>query len=133
MVRAFRFVSAIVLFAVAGCDGGPSRRPSSPSPAPVLTSMTPSQAAVGDSITLKGSGFAAKDNGIKIGSGYLNGVASTGAASLTFILPSALSACPPGTEVCIALAIPVTPGAYQVAVVNTDGTSNTLPLQVVAH
>lgn len=116
-----------------GCDGESDRSPGSPSDAPVLTSISPSQASVGDSITVKGSGFSTRNTGVKIGPGYLNGVTPTSDTAITFNLPSALSACPPGTEVCIALAIPVTPGTYPVAVVNANGTSNALTLHVVAR
>jgi hypothetical protein len=123
----------IVLAVVPGCDGQSNRNPASPSGTPVLTALTPSQASVGDSITLTGSGFAASDNAIKIGAGYLLGVASAGGVSLTFTLPATLSPCPPGTQVCVALVLVLTPGTYQVSVVNASGTSNPLSLQVVAR
>jgi len=131
-------VLAVLLLASAlvphpGCDGESAREPSSPSGAPVLTSMTPRQASVGDAITLTGSRFSARYTGVKIGPGYVNNVTPTSDATLTFKLPPALSACPPGTEVCVALAIPVTPGSYPVSVVNPEGPSNALTLQVAAR
>jgi hypothetical protein len=125
---------AIVLMALAvACDERSSDAPSSPSGAPVLASITPSQAAVGDGITLKGSGFSARNTGVRIGTGYLNAVTPASDTAIVFSLPAALSACPPGSEVCIALAIPVTPGTYPVSVVNANGTSNALSLQVSAR
>ena len=134
MMRALAALSlAIALVAVPGCDGHSNRNPTSPTGAPVLTAVTPSQASVGDSITLRGSAFASSDNAIKIGAGYHHGVASTGGTSLTFALPAALTPCPPGTQACIALALVVTPGTYQLSVLNANGTSNQLPLQVVAR
>ena len=122
---------AAALLAAPGCGRQSTRSPGSPSGAPALISITPSQAAVGDAITLRGSGFAATDNAIKIGEGYLHGVAAAGMASLTFTLPPALTPCPPGTQACIALALLVTPGEYQVSVVTPKGASNALTLRVV--
>jgi hypothetical protein len=124
---------ASVLVPYTSCAEESAHEPSSPSGAPALTSMVPPQASVGDAITLKGSGFSARNTGVKIGSGYVNNVTPTDDTTLTFKLPSALSACPPGTEVCVALAIPVTPGSYQVSVVTAEGTSNALTLQVAAR
>ena len=134
MMRVFVVVSLVAaLVGLPTCNEASNRGPSSPSAAPVLRAISPSQAAIGDVITLSGSGFAATGNGVKINTGYHNGVASAGGTTITFSLPASLSACPPGTEACIALAIPVTPGACQVSVVNANGTSNALALQVVAR
>ncbi len=123
----------IFLVALPGCHGHSNPNPASPTGPPVLMAVTPSQASVGDAITLSGSAFAPSGNAIRFGAGYLHGVASEGGTSLSFPLPSALTPCPPGTDVCITLALVVTPGTYQVSVINAKGTSNALPLQVVAR
>ena len=123
---------AIALVAMAAaCAGTSGGTPTSPTGACVLASISPSQAAVGDSIALSGSGFTPSDNAIRIGAGYLLGVASGDGASLTFTLPATLSPCPPGTQVCVTLVLLVTPGTYQVSVVNAKGTSNELAVKVV--
>ena len=53
-------------------------------------------------------------NAITFGIGYLHGVASADGVSLRFALPAALTPCPPGAQVCIALAVLLTPGTYPV-------------------
>lgn len=133
VVACVSIAAGLAASAALGCGGAARRNPSSPSGAPALMSITPPQASVGDSITLRGSAFAASDNAIKIGAGYLHGVASSTGTSLTFTLPSALTPCPPDTQVCIALALVVTPGTYRLAVVNARGASNELSLQVIAR
>jgi hypothetical protein len=133
-VRALAALSlAIGLTNFLACHGRSDRNPSAPTAVPVLTAVMPAQASVGDPIALTGSAFTASNNAIRIGPGYLQGTASSGGTSVTFTLPSALSPCAPWTQVCITLAVLVTPGTYQVAVVNANGTSNELPLQVVAR
>jgi hypothetical protein len=123
---------ATILVAFPGCHGPSNPGPASPTEAPVLTVVMPSQALVGDTITLTGSGFTASDNAIKIGAGYIQGVVSSRGTSLSFTLPAVLIVCPPWSQVCITLAILVTPGTYQVSVITANGTSNELPLVVVA-
>ena len=134
MMRALAAFSVlVVLFGGPTCSRTSSGNPIAPTAAPVLTTVTPSQALVGDSITLKGSGFSASGNSIRIGEGYLHGVSSAGGTSLTFSLPETLTRCPPGTPPCLAPAILLVEGTYQVSVVNANGASNGLPLKVVAE
>jgi len=115
-----------------GCSGWSRAVPTSPGGPPVLTMIAPASGAVGDTVTLSGSGFTPTANAIKIGAGYLNGVGAADSTSLRVVLPSALTPCPPSTQVCVALALLLTPGTYPVSVVNANGTSNELSLQVVA-
>jgi len=131
-VLATSFLAAALL-AGAACGGHLDRSPSAPTGPPALTAITPAQVSIGDSITLTGSGFAATANAIKIGTGYIQGGVSSDGTSVRFTLPAVLTACPPWAQVCITLAILVTPGTYQVAVANANGTSNELPLRVVAR
>jgi hypothetical protein len=131
-VLATSFLTAALL-AGAACGGHSNRSPSAPTGPPALTAITPPQVSIGDSITLTGSGFTTTTNAIRIGSGYIQGGVASGGTSVTFVLPSVLTVCPPWAQVCITLAIVVTPGTYQVAIVNANGTSNELPLRVVAR
>ena len=134
MTRAYPALPFLLMIGVlAGCDHPSDRTPSAPTGTPVLTAVAPVQAVIGDLITLTGSRFEASGNGVKIGTGYVNGVAAPAGTSMTFALPPALSACPPSAQACIALAIVVTPGVYQVTVVNTNGTSDPMTLQVVGR
>jgi hypothetical protein len=114
-----------------GCSLLSACSPTGPSSTPVLLSITPTTAAVGDAMTIRGSGFAASGNSLKIGGGYLHGVATSDSTSLRFPLPSALTPCPPSTQICVALALLLTPGTHQLSVINAHGASNELPLQVV--
>ncbi len=82
---------------------------------------------------MTGNGFASSSNAVRIGSGYLHNLASPEGTSLRFMLPTALSACPPTAQVCVALAVLLRPGTYTVAVINANGTSNEVTLQVVAR
>jgi hypothetical protein len=132
MMRALAAFSVLIVFLDPRCGRTSSGNPIAPTGAPVLTAVTPSQASVGDSITVKGSAFSALDNSIRIGEGYLHGVPSVDGTSLTFSLPEALTRCPPGTPPCLAPAWLLAEGTYQVSVVNANGISNGLPLKVVA-
>jgi hypothetical protein len=125
----------VVAFAAAGltgCSLSSTRGPTAPTAAPTLSGISPSSASVGDTITLAGSAFTSTANAITFGIGYLHGVASADGVSLRFALPTALTPCPPSAQVCVALAVLLTPGTYPVSVVNANGTSNELSLQVVA-
>lgn len=129
--------SALLVFAIAAagltsCPLSSTRGPTAPTAAPAVSGVSPSAAAVGDTVTISGSGFTSTANAIKIGAGYLLGIATPDSTSLRFTLPTALTPCPPGTQVCITLAVLLTPGTYPVSVVNANGTSNELTFQVVA-
>ena len=57
--------------------------------------------------------------------------ASSDGATITFTAPAALGVCPPGPErTCIALALILTPGPYDLAVVTNAGTSNRVAVVV---
>jgi hypothetical protein len=100
---------------------------------PVLQQIQPSALAVGDSAIVTGVGFTGSANALRIGAGYLTSLSSSDGTSLRFVLPTSLSACPPRAQVCVALAVLLTPGTYTVSVVNDNGTSNEATLQVVAR
>lgn len=116
--------------AASGCLAWSVVAPSPPGDGPVLLRIEPSTAAVGDAITVTGRGFTATGNALKIGAGYTPGISTTDSTRLELTLPEYLVACPPDQQVCVALALPLPPGNYQVSVVNRHGTSNALPLVI---
>ena len=101
-------------------------------PRPAVAQIQPSSAAVGDEITISGSGFTATDNALRIGAGYILKLPSADTTTIRLTLPSYLGACAPGQEVCVALALPMAPGTYKLSVVNANGTSNQVSFQVIA-
>jgi hypothetical protein len=106
--------------------------PTEPSPSPpTVRQIQPPAPAVGDTVTLSGTGFTT-DNTIKIGVGYLAHVSTSDPSTLRFALPASLSPCPPQAEVCMAVVLVVTPGTYQLSVINANGTSIPVTMQVVA-
>ncbi|HEV7702149.1 MAG TPA: IPT/TIG domain-containing protein [Candidatus Paceibacterota bacterium] len=92
---------------------------------PVITSISPVSGRVGTKITITGKDFASTGNSVKFGKGYINGLDSnTDGTSITFTLPSGMGVCRGDAEICIALAMQVSPGTYEVSVWNTHNTSN---------
>jgi len=98
-----------------------------PSPAPTISGISPTLGHIGDTITVTGTGFTPTGNAIQLGSGYVLGVPSTEGKTLRLVLPAYLGACPPSAGACAALALQVSPGTYQLSVVNEHGTSNSVP------
>jgi hypothetical protein len=118
-------------FAVSGCS---SDTPSTPTPTgqpATLTQVQPATAAIGDTLTVSGTGFTATGNSVKIGAGYLHNIPSDDTKTLKFVLRSSLGACAPTVSLCTQQAIVLTAGSYKLAVVNVNGTSNEVALQVV--
>ena len=98
---------------------------------PAIESVIPVSGSVGDVIKIKGSGFT-RDNDIEFRSqgaaAYINnGVVSSDGRTLTFTIPGAFSACAFSTMngACIAIAIGLLPGSYDISVLNANGQSNT--------
>jgi hypothetical protein len=116
-----------------GCGGLEPTAPATPASPPAVSRIAPTSAALGDNVTISGTGFTETGNAIKLGSGYLLNVSSADSTSLQFALPGFLGVCPPGQAVCIQLALAVTPGDYKVSVINSHGTSNEVVLHVVAE
>jgi ABC-type transport system substrate-binding protein len=125
------FSMALMAVVALACTGSLPFDPAGAGPRPTIATIQPSSAAVGDPLVITGTGFTATGNAVKIGAGYLNKLASTDAMTIRFKLPGYLVACPPGQEVCAALALPLPPGTYKVAVVNANGKSNDVSLVVV--
>jgi hypothetical protein len=119
--------------AISGCSSG-TATPSAPTPAgpaPRLAQIQPTSAAVGDSLTATGTGFAATGNSVKIGAGYLHNIPSDDTTTLKFVLRGNLGACPPTATTCTQQALQLDTGSYNFAVVNANGSSNEVVLQVV--
>jgi hypothetical protein len=121
-----KLLALILIVAAAGCH----RSPVQPTETPRITSVQPSSAAVGQTVTLTGSGFTGA-NTVQIGGGYVWNVAAADSTTLQFTLPQALQPCPPTAQVCIQVILLLQPGTYQVWVVNAGGSSNAATLQVV--
>lgn len=120
------------VLAVSGCSSDTPSTPTPSGPPAVLTKVEPASAAVGDSLTLTGSGFTATGNSVKIGDGYLHNIPSGDTKALTFVLRGNLGACPPTVSVCTQQALSLVPGTYMLAVVNVNGTSNEVSFEVTA-
>ena len=120
--------AALLALAATACIG---LSPFDPATRPTIARIQPSTAAVGDQITITGTGFTATDNALKFGAGYILKHPSADSTSIRLTLPSYLGVCPPNQEICVALALPMAPGDYKVSVVNANGTSNDISFQVI--
>lgn len=125
--RASICAGVILAIAVATSCGGPAQ-PSGP--APTINVVTPSAALFGDTVTVTGSGFLSTGNALSIGGGYISQTTSSDGATLRFTLSNTIGVCPPTAQVCPTIALVLSAGTFQVAVVNANGSSNTVTLQV---
>ncbi len=98
---------------------------------PSISSLWPNAAYVGSSVTIYGSNFAVNSmNTILFGSGAIQNVYSNG-STITFTVPSYVSPyCAVGTA-CPQYAQQITPGTYNVAVMDQNGTSNQVSFTVL--
>ena len=84
----------------------------------------------GQQVTIYGSNFASTDT-IDFGNGAIQNVYSQNGTSLTFTVPSSVGPyCAPGTA-CPQYLISITPGTYNVSVMDQNGTSNEIPFTVL--
>lgn len=105
--------------------------PTQPSgPVPTISQISPASAAFGDTVTVTGAGFRTTGNALSIGGGYLSQASPSDGSSVRFVLSQTTGACPPTASVCVTLAVILSPGVFQVSVVNASGTSNSVSLQV---
>ena len=121
---------ALLALSASACIGSSPFGPSDSVPRPVAAQVLPSPAVVGDVMTITGRGFTPTDNSVRIGAGYVNKLPAVNSTTIRFTLPDYLEACPPGQQVCIALALPLPAGTYKVSVINANGTSNEVTLLV---
>ncbi len=98
--------------------------------APSISSITPTSALVGTTVTITGTGFTPTGNRIKFGDlGSENNpsysINSSNGTTLTFTVPTSnYLACWSSNPACLAPATLTQPGPYQVSVINTNGTSS---------
>jgi hypothetical protein len=103
---------------------------SPPLPVQVERRMRWAAASIGQTVTLIGTGFTAGRNTVQIGDGYVVNLSAPDSSSLRFTLPDHLDPCPPDTQACVAVILPLLPGSYKVWVTNAHGTSNAATLEV---
>ncbi len=111
-----------------GCNVGPG--PTSAAPT-IINGFAIYQGAVGQTVTLPGSGFTS-DSVLHFGIGAISNfsVNSTGTA-ITFTIPSYMGPyCQPGNA-CPMYALLISNGSYPIYVENSNGKSNTVAFNVV--
>lgn len=98
---------------------------------PSISYLSPSSGYVGSQVTIYGSNFSTGGSyTIYFGSGAIQNVYSNG-SSITFTVPSYTTPyCTPGLY-CGVEPTQVTPGTYNVSVMDSYGTSNTVPFTVL--
>jgi hypothetical protein len=96
---------------------------------PTISSINPVYASVGTNMTIYGTNFTGA-NTIMFNSGALNNVYTTSGNTLSFVLPSAVGAYCPQGQACPTYAQLLTPGTYNVSVINQNGTSNPVTLVI---
>jgi hypothetical protein len=131
-MRSVMSATLILLLAAACIDVSPVD-PGASGPRPTIARVQPASAAVGEPIVITGSGFTRADNALRVGAGYILKLPSSDSTTIRLTLPSYLGACPPGQEVCVALALPLAPGDYKLSIINAHGTSNEVDFQVIAR
>ena len=97
-----------------------------------ISSLSPTSGRTGTYVTINGSGFLSTGNSIQfsdygtyISSNYVN------SGTVTFTVPSSLSNCNTTGTACTNMMLPpVSGGSYNVRVVNSNGTSNSVPFTV---
>ncbi len=96
---------------------------------PVISYLAPNAGYVGTQVTLYGSNLSGV-NTILFGNGAIQNVYSQNGASLTFAVPSYVTAYCASGVACPQYAQQITPGTYNVSVIGTNGTSNAISFNV---
>ncbi len=100
--------------------------------APVVSSLSPVSGAAGSQVTIIGTGFTSTNNTVTFAGNPITGLNSNG-TSLTFTVPSAINpSCYYSTPQCLAPAVIIQPGAYDVTVTNANGASNVVNFTVIS-
>jgi hypothetical protein len=101
----------------------------------LLTVLRPASGPVGTEVTILGSGFAAADNTVKFGPGYLDDIGSADGTTLRFVVPEGHNLCSPrAAGPCAGGIYPqVVPGPYPVSVVTAASASNSLVFTVTGR
>jgi peptidoglycan hydrolase-like protein with peptidoglycan-binding domain len=101
------------------------------SAAPYIDSITPISGAAGTQFTISGKGFTPTNNIIKFGAAYIGEANSDAVGTkIVFTLPYQLTLCEPNKLVCISQQIPLTAGDYKLKVINANGESNDVNVNV---
>ena len=99
--------------------------------APTMTKITPTSGPVGTQVTITGTGFAARGNTVKFGTGYVKNLDSADGTSLRFAIPEGLDLCEPNSlRPCPGAYPAVGPGDYAVAVMVDKETGNPITFTV---
>ncbi len=101
-----------------------------PSTQPAITSLSPSSGSAGTIVTINGSGFYG-NNTVYFGGSIVSATASSNGQMLSFTVPEYITPCGPGMY-CTMMARLVTPGNYDVKVINNTGTSNSVNFTVTS-
>lgn len=99
--------------------------------APTMTKITPASGPVGTQVTITGSGFAARGNTVKFGTGYVKNLDSADGTTLRFTIPEGLDLCEPNSlRPCPGAYPAVGPGDYAVTVMVDKETGNPITFTV---
>jgi hypothetical protein len=102
-----------------------------PAAAPTMTKITPTSGPVGTQVTVTGTGFTARGNTVKFGTGYVKNLESADGTTLRFTIPEGLDLCAPDSlRPCPGAYPQVAPGEYAVAVLVDKDTSNAVTFTV---
>ncbi len=97
---------------------------------PAISYLSPNSGYIGQQVTVYGSNFASSET-INFGTGAIQNFYSQNGTSLPFTVPSSVGRdCAPGTA-CPQYLISITPGTYNVSVMDQNGTSNAIPFTVL--
>lgn len=91
---------------------------------PVISSVSPSDAAVGAQVTIEGHGFTQTNNYVRLGIWWVGPLNSSDGKTLTFSVPAIASVCDPLESACKAAPQSLTIDSYHGAVLsvwNTNG------------
>ncbi len=100
-----------------------------------ITALSPSSGSIGTEVVIRGTGLNAGNDEIYFGGSLVSRISGTineEFGTLRFRVPADITACGVGGQnLCRIASRPVTPGTYEVAVVNRNGTSNRVNFTVV--
>ncbi len=101
---------------------------------PVITQLSASSGFIGMMLTISGLGFTQSGNAVQFGPNtYINNLSSPDGMTLQFAVPGQIQGCAPAAgNACNSFPSLITPGAYGVSVINSNGTSNSLPFNLTA-
>lgn len=129
-----RTLSVLALLAglVASCGSSPIEPQTTTGPdtparaAAAMTRISPTTGPVGTVVTITGTGFQARGNHLKFGTGFIKDLPSKDGGTLTFTVPDGLDLCSPEPGGPCPGGYPQTrPGDYAITVVGQGGAALT--------